>query len=131
MVYTYTHTCKEKGIYCELNLPDCITYALPPSTTSNSLSKLRSALIEKDRELGQRKGQNYEGRQGGDVDTSTYHMSHTSYNYVMCERSVGVAMGGLSVVSMPLIDLLGRVNGTNSSHLLSAETVRELMHTLL
>ena len=35
----------ERGIYCELNLESCISYAIPPGSTSKSLKVLRKALL--------------------------------------------------------------------------------------
>ena len=37
--------CDEHGIYCELNLPKCITYVIPPGATRESLAALQHALI--------------------------------------------------------------------------------------
>ena len=45
--------CTERGIYCELNLQKCISYGIPPGSTSRSLRTLRKALLaegEKDGE---------------------------------------------------------------------------------
>jgi hypothetical protein len=36
----------ERGIYCELNLQSCISYAIPPGSTSKTLKVLRKALLE-------------------------------------------------------------------------------------
>ena len=38
--------CEEKHIYCELNMPLCITYGIPPGATMESLKVLKQALLE-------------------------------------------------------------------------------------
>ena len=38
-------TLTDDGIYCELNLKDCITYALPPGTTNKTLLPLKNSLL--------------------------------------------------------------------------------------
>jgi hypothetical protein len=35
----------ERGIYCELNLQKCVSYGIPPGSTSRSLKNLRKALL--------------------------------------------------------------------------------------
>ena len=37
--------CDESGIYCELNLSDCISYGVPPGATKNTLEPLREEII--------------------------------------------------------------------------------------
>lgn len=47
-LYNYIHIINqypERGIYCELNLESCISYAIPPGSTSKSLKVLRKALL--------------------------------------------------------------------------------------
>lgn len=36
----------DDGIYCELNLEECITYAIPPGSTSDDLEPLAQSLLD-------------------------------------------------------------------------------------
>jgi arginine/lysine/ornithine decarboxylase len=46
--------CESDGVYCELNLRDCVTYALPIGSTMDSLEPLRESLLNHSERLYRR-----------------------------------------------------------------------------
>lgn len=69
--------CEERGIFCELNLSKCISYGIPPGSSSRSLKTLRKALLEEGEAEVDMHGVSLEEKT--DVSTSTSVFTDVAY----------------------------------------------------
>jgi hypothetical protein len=107
VLFCYLLHFSERGIYCELNLQKCISYGIPPGSTSRSLKNLRKALLAE----GEKDGEGHTLRTGA-VQSSVVNTAIAYLHTDTAKRRKSVAIRLLTEFDM--IAAVGRI---------SAETV--------
>jgi hypothetical protein len=107
VLFCYLLHFSERGIYCELNLQKCISYGIPPGSTSRSLKNLRKALLAE----GEKDGEGHTLRTGA-VQSSVVNTAIAHLHTDTAKRRKSVAIRLLTEFDM--IAAVGRI---------SAETV--------
>lgn len=123
MLFCHSSHSPERGIYCELNLQKCITYGIPPGSSSRSLKNLRKALLAE----GERDGAGHTPRNGA-VQSSIVNtaIAYLHTDTVKKKKSVAIRL----LTEFDMIAAVGRISAeTVSVCILSALSHSALLHS--
>ncbi len=106
--------CEEFGIYCELNLPDCVTYVIPVTISAESLKYLENAILSVATRirLERRQSQSQLQSQSSNDETMSTIKEMKTWSFLRhWEPSLRRYLECVSLVDHDTSDLIGSISG--------------------